>query len=539
MANDNTLTITNWQGSMTTYTSGDINSGRSNIFETFGNNPFVLPNNLTWNSEPQQIDAAGAVITDLIMAGKERVESGVLYVYAIGHTGRLYKIQVNNPATFSPDYDTPVLLTTLAIDSPTFTRGGFMDFYGATEKIYIGHDKGVNSVNFNGTGEAAVGVSATWSQNVPRPFKQFIGSLFVGNGSNIAEIDETATVVDYTKLDPGFPTNTQVRDLDVNAEGTYLNIVVSRLALGNILSTSPDVGSTASSESYIFNWNGTDTGYTAFTTYPTFSLDANIGFRSYQYMFGSDQYGQAIFENSLGKILSEPQNQSILPNAVSSTGNLVSWVVPYYFEGHLEVLNNIFGSFDWEVGTGYWTNFVLAAKAPETDILRVPCQIPVSNFGLGSSSNGYTDGIYGTGKMYFSTLETSSGPTTAYRFYKWSPTSIRDTGGVRIQGVYQTQSQFFSKAVQIKQVRVYAEPWVSGNSFKIDLIGSAGTPMTNGSFTFTVGTNLTAGDDFALYNPKNAPTYVLGLRVTNLGETNHIINKVEIDYELGGIKSKP
>jgi len=204
------------------------------------------------------------------MCGKERVESGILYVYAVGHTGRVYKIQVNNPATYNPDYDNPVLLTTLTSGSPTFTRGGFMDFFGATERIYIGHDKGVTRVDFDGTNETAI--SGTWTQTVPRPLKQFIGKLYIGNGSNIAEIDSTATVTSSTKLSPGFPTNTQVRDMDVTTEGNYLQMVVSRLALGDITSATQDTTSTASTESYIFKWNGTDTGYTAFAALSTIVL---------------------------------------------------------------------------------------------------------------------------------------------------------------------------------------------------------------------------------------------------------------------------
>lgn len=530
-----TLTVTNWQGSMTEYTDGDINSGRSNVFETFGNNPFIRPGNLTWNQTPVQIDPTGSVITDLIMAGKERVESGTLYVYAIGHTGRVYKIQVTDPGTYNSDYDNPVLLTTLTVNSPTFKRGGSLEFFGTTEKMYIGHDKGVTSLNFDGTGEAFVGLLASWTQDVPRPLKPFLQNLYVGNGSNIAEIGITAIVNTYTKLSPGFPPSSQVRDMDVSTEGTYLQVVVSRIALPDITIPDPNVVSTASSESYIFSWNGTDTGYTAFSTFPSFSLSANIMFQNYQYTFGSDQYGSAIF-NPTEKVLTEPEVQPALPNAVASTGNIVSWVAPFYFDGNLFVLNNIFGSLDWEVGRGYWTNFIQAATSPETDVARAPCQIQVSNFGLGSSSNGYAQGIFGTGKIYFSTLETSALPTTKYRFYKWAPSASSSAPGTGtpIQGVYQTQTQLFSKKVRLSEVRVYGEPWAAGASFTVDIIGSSGNPISGASKTFTAGSNLTVGDDFAWYTPASAPTYAIGVRVTNAGTVNHLINKVEVDYALGG-----
>lgn len=541
-----TLTVTNWQGSMTEYVNGDVNSGRTNVIESFGANPFSNPNSLTWNLNPVQIDSNGSVITDLIVAGKERLENGILYVYAIGSTGRLYKIQVNNPATYNPDYDNPVLIATLAINAPTFTRGGFMTFYGATPKIYIGHDMGVTSINFDGTGEAFVGILGSWIQSVPRPIQEFIGVLYVGNGPNLASIDSTLTVTSYTKLAPGFPSNSQVRDIDVSPDGTYLEAVVSNLPFGDITNPLPDIVSTASSESYIFKWNGTDLGYTSFNTFPSFSLNANILFQNYQYTFGSDQYGSAIF-NPLEKRLTEPEVQPAMPNAIASTGNLVSWIAPFYFNGNLFLLNNIFGSLDWEINLGYWTNFILNATGTETDINRVPCQIPVSNFGLGASTNGYPNGIFGTGKIYFSTLETSSLPTTKYKFYKWEPiaTSAVSAVGTAIQGVYQTQTELLSKKVELKEIRIYSEPWAAGNSFMIDIIGSDNNPIAGASKTFVAAApnslgqagdgECTIGEDFAWYTPQASPTYAIGLRVTNLGDVNHVINKVEIDYAaIGG-----
>jgi hypothetical protein len=174
------------------------------------------------------------------------------------------------------------------------------------------------------------------------------------------------------------------------------------------------------------------------------------------------------------------------------------------------------------------------ATSPETDIIQVPCQIPVSNFGQGASSNGYPDNIFSTAKVYFSTLETSSGPTTAYRFFKWSPVNVVGIQSTpATEAIYDTQTQVFSKKVQIKEVRVYGEPWVAGNAFTIDILGSADV-ITGASKAFVAGTNLTIGDDFAWYTPQSAPTYCVGLRISNTGTTNHTITKVEIDIDDGG-----
>lgn len=529
-----TLTIDNFKGNLTEFSDGDINSGMTNILTSFGYNPFAKPGNLTWSEDPVQIDVAGEVITDLVMAAKERVDSGVTYVYAIGHTGRLYKIQVNDPTTFNPDYDNPVLLATLTINSPTFTRGGFIDFYGATEKIYIGHDKGVTSINYDGSGEAFVGVLGSWTQNVPRPLRQFTGVLYVGNGDNIAAIDTTATVTTYTKISPSFPKGTQVRDMDTSIDGNYMQMVVSQLALADITSAAQDTSTISNIGSFIFYWNGIDTAVTSSTAFPLVNLTTNLIFGNSQFVFGYDLRGPMFFNptNRISASGSEsPFAEAAFPNAVLSDGEMLSFATSLYFEGFTELTHCVYGTFDSFVGSGYWAPMGMTATGTETDILHVPYFQAISNFSQGQSSNGYTSNIYGTSKIYFSTLETSSAPTTKYKFYKWSPVPT-GLGTASSYNYYQTQTQLFSKKVQIKEVRIYGEPWVANNSFSIDLIGSSGSALN--TKTFTAGTNLTIGDDFAWYTPDIAPTYALALGIMNLGTANHTINKIEIDYKEGG-----
>lgn len=535
-----TLVIDNFKGSMTQYQDGNINSGLSYVTNTFGNNPFPKPGNLTWTNEATQIDSGGSVITDLIMCGKERVESGILYVYAVGHTGRVYKIQVNRTSPANPDYDNPVLLTTITSGSPTFTRGGYIDFFGTTEQIYIGHDKGVTELNFDGTGEAVVGSALSWTATVPRPLRQFLGKLYAGNGDNIAEIIDGGTVSTYDKLSPSFPSNTQVRDIDATTDGNYLQMVVSSLALGDLTSTTQDTSNTASVGSFLFQWNGTDTGYTAYNSFPSFSLTSNTTFGPNQYTFGYDLFGGAMY-NPVEKIITMQEVVSPLPQAVRSTGNLLVSMSPLHYGGFMEADLLIYGSLDHEVGPGYWDLYGQIVDGATTDIVQVPFMNIISNFGVGLSSNGYTDNIYGSAKIYFSTLESSATPTTAYKLYKLiidtSPSIPTSTP--LLNAIYQTQTQLFSKKVEIKEIRVYSEPWVADNSFRIDLIGSAGTVMTSGSKTFTAQNSdasapMYVGTDYAWWNPSMAPTYALGLWIENLGTANFTITKIEVDYQDGG-----
>lgn len=539
---DQTIVIDNFTGSMTGVINGNMDSGESYWLDVNGYDPFTKPRNLTWSETPVLIDPTGLVITDLVMASKPRAETNnIIYVYAIGHTGKLYKIQVNDPTTYNPDYDTPVLLATLASGSPTFTRGAFIDFFGTTEKIYIGHDKGVTSINFDGTGESVI--SGTWTQTVPRPLKQFVGKLYAGNGTNIAEIDASGVVTSSTKLSPGFPAGSQARDIKLTPDGNYLFIVVTRLALGDLTSINADTSVLIPTDSYTFIWNGIDPGYTSSNTYPNTILTAGSLFGQNQYTFGYDPISASQYTIGGEKILTSLPDvigDSALPNGIFTFANLLWWAGTLSFEGKQHLLFQVYGTLATnalgENRPGFWSPIFQPATSPQTDIVKVPTFTLVSNLARGPSYSGYTGNIVGTPKVYYSTLEASSAPTTKYRLYKWSlfPTGLGTPVSGGVSGIFQTQNQLFPKRILVNEVRVYAQPWVTGNAFQVDLIGSDDNPINGGTILFTEGTNLIAGDDFAWYNPQMEPVYSLALRISNYGNTNHVINKVEIDYTPGG-----
>lgn len=535
-----TLLIDQFNGRLTRQNIGLMESGLAKYGTSFGNDPFSNPGNLTWLEAPIQIDPNASVITDLIMAARPRLESGITYVYAIGHTGRLYKIQVNDPTTYNPNYDNPVLLATLAVNTPTFKYGSSIQFYGATEKIYIGHDKGVTSINYDGTGEAFVGALGSWTQNVPRPSVNFIGVTYWGNGANLAAIDSTATVTSYSKLSPGFPVGTYVRDLDVSPNGIYLQAIVSRLNSPDLTSASQDTTSLSSTDSYRFLWNGTDTGYTSFESYSGYSINSNISYGPYSYTMGYDLGGAALYTGNT-KTISLPNSVSPNFEAMFSTGNLLGFGAPEQSSNALAGAILTYGQYDNEVPLGLFRLLRKTATSPETDVVQLPVCLTVSNLFYGSSSAGYTNNQVGSAKIYFSTLETSSAPTTKYRFYKFTtvPTGL----GTAIAGVYETQNQtsvrlfrnILKKKLKCTEVRVYVEPLVANNSFQIDLIGDDYTPIAGTTKVFTVGTNATVGDDRVAYNPSMAPTHSLGIRVSNLGSKNWVVDKIELDIDESGV----
>lgn len=525
-----TIAITNFAGKLTRHNYGDINSGFAKYATTHGSDPYSDPGQLQWQETAIRIDGAGtSSITGMIVAGKERVESSLSYVYAIDHTAKLYKIQVNNST--NANLDNASVIGTLTAQSPTFTRGGSMEFYGTTQQIYIGHDIGVTRVNFDGSGETFIGSTSSITSSVPRPLQQFLGNLYFGNGTNIGEISSAAVISNYNKLSPALPVNTQVRDIDLTPDGNYMELVVTETALGDITSTTPDTAEITHSNSYLAKWNGTDIGYTALITFNGYTLTANHVFGSRSFKFGYDLPGAAVY-NENEKVVSPILARSPLPNAINSTGNLMGWQVPEFVGGFLRMSTFLYGPLDQEFGQGEWRRqFQMAASGSETDVIKVPFIILLSNLSFGATSNAY-GGTFGAGKMYFSTLENATGsPSTAvYKFYKWF--NVPTGTGTPVAGVYETQSQLFSEKIAIKEIRVYAEPLVADNEFTVALIGSNGGIITNSSQTFTVGTTATAGDDIVRYSPNMNQTHALGLRITNSGSVNMVIQKVEIDYEV-------
>jgi hypothetical protein len=540
--------IDNFTGRLTRNNIGDMNSGMAKYSTTYGNNPFATPERLTWFEQPLLVDTMFTTITGVIVAAKARLESGITYVYAVDHKRRVYKIQVNSPSTHNANYDNPVLLTTLSVNCnglglPSFKYGGSMQFFGNTAQIYIGHDHGVTRLNFDGTGEAYI-IGSNNTDNVPSPLAVFGQYLYVGSGPELVQINGTPTVINGGILNPAFPTGSYVRSIDVVPAGNYLEIIVSKILPADITVSTQDTASLAATDSTKYLWNGVDPTYNSFENYYGFGLTANETFGAYSYWFGNDLNGTAVYTDK-SKILSLPSSLSPLPTGVFSTGNMVGFAAPDYTtaNGKLTGAVSMFGQYDSEIPKGVFRLFRINASSQDnltdTDIIQMPVCLTVSNLFYGNSNSGYANNLIGTAKIYFSTVEVNAS-TTHYKFYKFDmvPTGL----GNAIGGVYETQQEtslkLFRSIVARKfkptAVRFYTSSLVSGNSFKIDLIGSNLAPMNGGSQTFTVGTNVTAGADYVWFTPATEPTYSLGVRITNLGNVNWTGNKLEVDYEEGG-----
>ena len=530
----NTLVITNFSGRLTRSAYGDINSGFAKYDSSYGYDPFTKPGRLTWLERPSVI---GATLDFPLTMAKVRIQnapSSVVAVYGYGPDNRLVRYNVNASGG-SPDVDTGSILTA-GISGATPEIGGRMQFFGSTERIWIGHDGNVLRIDFDGANaNPSVVGAASITSGVPRPSVQFLDNLYFANGTNLIEIGSAGTVLSSAKLSPGFPVGTFIRDLDLTPDGNYVQITVSRINAISVFQEI-DVHAMGSTDSFVFYWNGTDATYTTFRSYAGLGLTSNTSFSDLNYLAGSDLSGTALYQNSK-RILTLPNVRPPSSEAMFSIGNMVGFMAPEYVSdiGQLHASLFMYGQYDNETPQGLYRLLQVQSStvsvSNQTDVLKTPVCLPVSN--LFYKTN--TASVSGTGKMYFSTSEWIDGGSSDRGFiYKF-----RAVPGVLmtsvVGGVWESQNQMFSKKVKVPEVRLYTEPLVGGNQFRIELIGSNNGSIAGGNQTFTVGTDsVVSGSDYVWYNPVIAPTHTLGFRITNLGVANWTGIKLEADVAEAG-----
>ncbi len=532
MEQPKTITITEFGGPLTRRNDGDINSGLAKYESSWGYDPYSKPGNLTWFEQPTSImNLLGA--SSIISVMKPRVNSGTGYVHAIASNGNLYNIQVNDPNNNNANYDKPSLVGALP-QSPNVLRGAGMVFYGSTEKIFYGDDNGIQKINFDGSGGTSILGTSSLVTSRPRAMINFLGKIYFTNNNNIGEIDSTELMTTGAKLSPALPSGVVATDLDVTPDGNYLQITASRGLINGGFRTVDPTPATAT-DSFKFLWNGIDDGVTYFEEYGGLRLNSSQTFGDKNYALGYDPHGTAIFSHQQ-KLVTLPKTNPPHPTATFSTGNTLGFMSTEFADDIYKGSLYHYGQFDSEVTAGL---FRLLRQSPAigTDVAFVNACVPVSNLLYFPSYSNYTNDIASSGKIYFSTLE-SNGNGNADRPLLWKFTTVPTGVGSIVAGVYETQTQLFSKKVKVSEVRLYTEPLVSGNDFIVEVIGSGGSVMAGGSQRFIVGTSsIAAGTDMVQFNPQMAPTYALGLRITNssvTGVVNWTATKLEIDYVPGG-----
>lgn len=551
-----TIPITNFGGRLTRVINGKLDSGMAKFAPSWGYDPFTKPGNLTWFEKPVNLKSSilgGALITDAIIAAKIRSEANFPYVYALGNTGNLYKIQPNS------QYDVPYSDSVVGVSSvkvgAAYTFGGSMEFYnkGSVEGIFIGHDQGINSIKFDGTAETFIGATGYYYQNVYRPLRQFAGNLIFGNGPTIGAIDSTGLVIStvtsiigqstvsniYSEISPPFPPETVVGDMDVSPALDYLLITTSGVTPDGIASPTSRQAILAS-DSIFYKWNGIDDGATGGTVVNAYAVTALQTYLQNNYFFSNDGFGSSI-SDGVNKVLTLPGNKSPFPTATGSTGNFLYWISPEVSTDGTAQNASLyyFGSLDYENPSGLYRLMRFGTALSNGFTVSTPVTLLVDNYFKGVNNSYSSIASLSYGKHYFSTCEVNStlltvgGTGSVLGFYGFT---LNPSGTVAPQlGVYETQTEMFSKKITVKQVRVYTESTVTGNGFQIDLIGSDGAIITNGSLTysFAAGTNetlLQGALERIDFNPAMKGTFAVGVRITNTGTTNMTIKKIELDW---------
>lgn len=524
-----TLEITNFGGPLTRLNTGDLNSGKARFATSWGYDPFSNPTNLTWFEQPTSI-LSDANATQI--GAKTRFENGTSqYVYMVDTQRVLRKINPNQPG--NPDRNLSSVISTLSVGSALgMDYGASMEFFGSTEKIYIGGSNGVVSVNFDGSSQAQVGVQANYTSDTYRPLKKFIGKLYFGNDNNIGAIDSTGLVVSsivgshYEELAPGLPAGIHISDLDATLDGNYLLMSAADIPPEAFNEERP-LAAAASGQTYFYN--GLDTAATASNALPSQPVKSLTVYPPGTILFANDAFGCSV-SNGQQKLLMLPNNRAPRPNAVAVNGNFMTWVAPEYDGANIQASMYYYGQLDVENPSGLWRVLRTPSSLSNGQVRSTPLNIIVTNDFTGVGAD-LIPRVYGYGKHYFSTEEINDAAATKSTLQQFNVTP-KGTGSV-VAGVYETQSQLFSKKVGVGEVRFYTAPLVADNSFSLNIVDTESSIIS--SKTYTVGaSSVAAGTNVVRWKPEIAPRYDLGFRICNLGTKNWTGYKLEADVEDAG-----
>lgn len=521
-----TITLTNFSGRLTRNRMGTLDSGLADFTGTFGIDSFTDPSSLRFLDKPYAIGAgsSGDSVTDIIVAGKARLEGSSTFVYCVGNTGRVYKIQVNNGNT-TPDYDNVVLLKQITINSPTFLYGSSLDIISdgsgtGNEKIYIGHDRGVTSLTLNGVTETFIGAisSTQWQDGYPRLSAVANGNIYYTNAYNIATFNiSSQTITSYQQLSPAFPQDYVAVDMDVSADGQYMQILLTR---GNrpSVTSSPNQGFNTAQDSFLATWNLVDIGYNQFYSFSDFAITQHQQVGNTDYFTGYDSFGGALF-NGTQKIETIPNVRMPSPSATFQNGNMLYWVGQDYdsVTGFTSASIYAYGQFDQNTPVGLY-RLTRDNCGSSGSITATPWAMPVTNQFAGSSF-----AFRSRGKIYFSATDGINNYLMAQNLGTPYATGSTNAG-------YVTQLGSFSKKQVVKEIRVYYDPSVVAYNPQLYLLAPNNSIINNANSTYAVTTT----DTVAKITPQASPQYTFQLKIavpSGSLATFPAIRKIELDYE--------
>ncbi len=531
-----TIAITNFSGRLTRIPNGDLNSGFSKFTSSFGYDPFSKPMNLTWLE--QAADITGP-ISNMPLAATTALIANSNNAFVIDQSKKLYRIQTASAS--NPTLDSVIGIGSVA-NGTSFNFGASVTFFGSVVGgvssepfLYVSHDSGLNKIMSDGAAETIV--IAGSNKLVPNSFhalKEFIGKLHIGNGNTIAAIDSTGIASSsvmstglgnyYSELMPPLPVTDRVQDLDASVDANYLLVTSSQIPTERLDTVGNDGANSSRAESNLYRWNGTDVAVTAATRISSFGVTAQQTFLGQNMVFGDDSFGTVVSDTQ-NKLLTLPNNKSPLPNATDTNGNFLTWASPEVNGTTRYMSLYYYGALDEENPKGLYRLLRWATTQSNAQVFQVPLCLLV-NSAYRTLNSSYTITTTGYGKHYIGLMSVNTSGTYQGFLLRFLVTPT-GTGTPQL-GVYETQTQLFSKRMSIAQIRVYTEPVVTGNGFRLDLIGSDGSIIPNGTFNYVFGDPIDKGERIN-FNPGTQTLYALGVRITNTGTTNMTIKKVELD----------
>lgn len=543
-----TKTITNFGGRLTRILNGDLDSGFAKFTPSFGYDPFSKPLNLTWL--PQADDITGPIGGQPVDIATRLLVGTQTDAYVLASDTKLYRIQTNSSA--SPNVDSVIGISSVAANGASYNFGGSLNFFGsvvggvsaADPYMYITHDEGVNRIRSDGSAESAVSNNAFVVGGQFHPSRAFIGKLMIGNGNTVFAIDSTGTITSsvigtginagiYSELNPPMGVDERVQDLDLSIDAQYLQITTSNVPTERLDVAEQDLKDASASDSAINKWNGADQTTTAITTIPTYQTTALQTWLGNSMFFSNDALGASVSDGTR-KLLTLTNNKSALPNATGVNGPFLHWACPESSTDNTKRYMSLYyyGALDSENPLGLYRLLRWTCTQANGMVMQVPTNLLVNAKYQGIGGGGTLSIInMGYGKHYIGL--TSVDPNGNYQNFllRFIVTPIA-TSTPQL-GVYETQTQLFSKRIGLSQIRVYTEPVATGNGFKIDIIATDGTIFDNGTFTYTFGDPVDKNTRIN-FNPDMQSMYGFGIRITNTGTTNMTIKKIEIDYTQEG-----
>lgn len=537
-----TIPITNFSGRLTRIINGDLNSGFAKFAPSFGYDPFSKPMNLTWLEKASDITGP---ISDMPLAAATTLISNNNNAFILDQSKKLYRIQTTS--TSNALLDSVVGISSVNATTVSYLFGASLSFFGSVVGgvsnepfLYVSNDAGLNKIKSDGSAETVV-IAGT-NKLVPNAFHalaQFVGKLIIGNGNTVAAVDSTGTAVSsvinigkgnfYSEFNPPLPVTEYVQDLDVSVDGNYLLPTSSQIPTERLDTVTNDGANSSRADSSLYRWNGTDQTITSATRIGSFGATAQQTYLGQSMVFADDAFGTVISDVNQ-KLLTLPSNKSPLPNATDINGNFLVWASPEVNGSTRYMSMYYYGALDAENPKGLYRLLRWATTQSNAQVFQVPLCMMV-NSAYKTLNNSYAITTTGYGKHYIGLMSVNTSGTYQGFLLRFL---VTPTGsGTPQLGVYETQTQLFSKRMGISQIRVYTEPVVAGNGFQIDLIGSNGSPIENGTFTYTFGDPIDKSERIN-FNPNMQTFYGLGVRVTNTGTTNMTIKKIELDISEEG-----